>query len=98
MRIHKMKILAACMAIAFSVTLYMAVENTQVSNEIEKYNILKDAIIKNAVLCYAIEGFYPPSIKYLEDNYGLVVNHDKYVVSYRIFASNIMPGIEIYLK
>ncbi len=86
------------MAIAFSVTLYMAVENTQVSNEIEKHNILKDAIIKNAVLCYAIEGFYPPSIKYLEDNYGLVVNHDKYVVSYRIFASNIMPGIEIYLK
>ncbi|HBD63290.1 MAG TPA: hypothetical protein DC038_02520 [Clostridiales bacterium] len=98
MKIHKLKILSICIVIAFSIALYIAVENTQESNEIEKYNILKDAIIKNAVLCYAIEGFYPPSIKYLEDNYGLVVNHDKYVVSYRIFASNIMPGIEIYLK
>ncbi len=98
MKIHKLKILTICIVIAFSIALYMAVENTQKSNEIEKYNILKDAIIKNAVLCYAIEGFYPPSLKYLEDNYGLVINHDKYVVSYRIFASNIMPGIEIYLK
>lgn len=70
----------------------------QKANEEEKFEILSDAIKRSAVQCYAIEGFYPPNIEYLEDNYGLVVNHDNYVVSYNIFASNIMPEIEIYLK
>lgn len=78
--------------------LYFSAENVQKSKESENLNILSDAIKRSAVQCYAIEGFYPPNIEFLENNYGLVVDHDKYVISYSVFASNIMPDIEVYLK
>lgn len=78
--------------------LYFSAVNVQKSKESENLNILSDAIRRSAVQCYAIEGFYPPNIEFLENNYGLVVDHDKYVVSYNVFASNIMPDIDVYLK
>jgi hypothetical protein len=64
----------------------------------ESYSILKDAVNKSAVQCYAIEGYFPPNIEYLEENYGLVIDYNKYIVSYNVFASNIMPDVEIFIK
>lgn len=64
----------------------------------ESYKILKDAINRAAVQCYAIEGFFPPNIEYLEKNYGLIVDYDKYFVSYEAFASNIMPIVDVFIK
>ena len=98
MKKNKFKILTVLLIILFIFYFYYSVENVQNANEEEKFAVLADAIKRSAVQCYAIEGFYPPNINYLENNYGLVVDHDKYVVSYRIFASNIMPDIEVYLK
>ena len=59
---------------------------------------LQKAVQRAVVQCYAIEGAYPEDIEYLEEHYGLYVNHDKYVVHYEIFASNIMPNIIIISK
>lgn len=92
------KILAVALILIFAFYFYYSVENARTAGEEERFDILADAIVRSAVQCYAIEGFYPPSIEYLEDNYGLVVDHDKYVVSYSIFASNIMPDVEVYFK
>lgn len=78
--------------------MYYGIENAHKKNDEENFKILSDAIVRSAVHCYAIEGFYPPNIKYLEDNYGLIVDHDKYFISYNIFASNIMPEIMVFIK
>ena len=78
--------------------MYMAVENAQNKSNEESYKILSDAIIRSAVQCYAIEGFYPPDVKYLEENYGLLVDHEKYFVNYSVFASNIIPDVEVFKK
>ena len=98
MKKNKFKILSVVVILLFAGYLYFAVENAQKGNDEEKYNILADAIVRSAVQCYAIEGFYPPDIEYLEKNYGLVVDHHKYVISYSVFASNIMPDVEIFIK
>lgn len=98
MKKNKLKIITVVLIILFTFYFYYSVENVQIVSEKQNFEILTDAIKRSVVQCYAIEGFYPPNIAYLEDNYGLTVNHNKYVVSYRIFASNIMPEIEIYLK
>ena len=98
MKKNKLKILSVVIIILFIVYLYFAVDSAQKKNDLEKYNILSDAIIRSAVQCYAIEGFYPPDVEYLENNYGLIVDHDKYVVSYSVFASNIMPDVEVFIK
>ncbi|WP_313344853.1 hypothetical protein [Sedimentibacter sp.] len=84
--------------LVFLLFFYFSVENVKTQRDNEKTYILADAIIKSAVQAYAIEGFYPPDIEYLENNYGLIVDHEKYVISYNVFASNIMPEVEIFLK
>lgn len=89
---------SVALVLLFVLFFYRSVGNVNVRRNSEKTNILADAIIKSAVQAYAIEGFYPPDITYMEDNYGLIIDHDKYVISYNVFASNIMPEIEIYLR
>jgi hypothetical protein len=78
--------------------MYIAVDSAQRKSDEESYKILSDAIIRSAVQCYAFEGFYPPDIEYLENNYGLLVYHNKYFVSYSVFASNIIPEVQVFLK
>lgn len=56
---------------------------------------LEDSIRKSAVHCYALEGYYPEDLHYLETNYGITYDHDKYVVSYEIIGENIMPDIRV---
>lgn len=56
---------------------------------------LKKAITRASVQCYAIEGRYPPSVEYLEENYGIQINRKKFGVFYDGFASNVMPEITV---
>ena len=59
---------------------------------------LKQSVVQAAVQCYAVEGAYPESVDYLEQNYGLYINHKRYVVSYSAFASNVMPDVRVLEK
>ena len=56
---------------------------------------LKNSIIQSAVHCYALEGFYPDSLAYLQDHYGLTYDRDRYAVSYEPIGSNLMPGVTV---
>lgn len=60
--------------------------------------VLESSLKKAAVNCYAIEGFYPPTIKYIEDNYNVYINKNSFTVHYETFASNIMPNIIVFEK
>lgn len=98
MKKNKFKFISVIILLLLIIYMYIAVDNAEKNSYEESFNILSDAIIRSAVQCYAIEGFYPPDIEYLENNYGLLVDHDKYFVSYSVFASNIMPEVEIFIK
>lgn len=56
---------------------------------------VRDAVIQSAKQCCAVEGSYPADVSYLENNYGLRINHDDYVVTYESFASNVMPSVVV---
>lgn len=64
----------------------------------EQLESTRRAISRAAVHCYAVEGFYPPDLSYLEERYGLRVNHEKYMVDYRPFAANMMPDITVLAR
>lgn len=56
-------------------------------------------VIKKAVInCYAIEGRYPATLEYVEEQYGLVIDKERYHVFYEVFADNIMPEITVVPK
>lgn len=67
--------------------------NNRTASEGEK--ALRQAIQKASVQCYAVEGRYPSSVEYLEKNYGIQIDYDRYAVFYEGFASNIMPDITV---
>ena len=55
---------------------------------------LEKAIKRAAIQCYAIEGFYPPNVTYLENHYGIIID-DKYIVEYKSFSGNNIPMIKV---
>jgi len=54
------------------------------------------AIIKASVQAYALEGRYPTGITYLEENYGLTLNRNKYVYHYESIGANMIPIVMVY--
>ena len=57
-----------------------------------------DSVRRSAVQCYAIEGRFPDSaegVAYLESNYGLTVDHKRYVVYYESMGDNLIPQIRV---
>lgn len=61
----------------------------------DEERMLENAIRRAAVTCYAVEGRYPETLNYLCENYGVVVNRHAYRVTYDVFASNLMPEIQV---
>lgn len=59
---------------------------------------VRNAILSSAKQCCAIEGAYPSSLSYLEENYGLVVNRSDYAITYEVFADNVMPNVVVLAK
>lgn len=59
---------------------------------------LRDSIMDTAMQCFAIEGSYPPSLAYLQDNYGLSINEEDYRVVYVASASNVPPKVDVRLR
>ncbi len=53
---------------------------------------MQDAIERAVVQCYALEGAYPPDIKYLE-NYGIAIDETELFVDYQPQGSNLRPAI-----
>ena len=56
---------------------------------------LEAVLRRTAVSCYASEGFYPPSVEYMQIHHGLQFEEEKYIIRYERFASNLMPDITV---
>ena len=61
----------------------------------DQKQVLTDALNKDIIHCYAIEGYYPPSLAYIEDHYGLTYDKTRYLVDYVPIGDNIMPSVTI---
>lgn len=67
-------------------------------NREESLQLTEQAVRRYAVQCYAVEGFYPQSLSYLEDKYSLYLDRENYIIDYRFTGSNIMPDITVFEK
>ena len=103
MKLYRVKKKHSWLGLAGSVLLFAAaaggfwcgVVNTEQSEDYASLQRTADALRKAAVSCYAIEGFYPASVSYLEEHYGVIVDYDRYAVLYDCIGSNVMPYIEV---
>lgn len=96
-RLHKRLLLAGGLLVAL-VAVWGSVQAVAgIRRDISAQTLasIKNAVLSSAVQCYAVEGCYPASLGYLEDNYGLQLNHQQYIVDYEVFASNILPDVVV---
>lgn len=56
---------------------------------------LEAAVNRDIIHCYAVEGFYPPSVSYLVESYGLNFDSDRFIVDYEYQGTNIMPSVMV---
>ena len=61
----------------------------------EQEELLRRAVNQAVVSCYAVEGRYPESLEYLEENYGIRVDREEYLVLYEVFADNVKPRFRV---
>ena len=64
-------------------------------NTAREKEILQNAIERSITQCYALEGTYPSSLSYLEQNYGLIYNKELFFVDYQYIGGNLRPDITI---
>ena len=57
--------------------------------------LVRDAVKRASLTCFAVEGAYPTTLDYLKKHYGLIYDEDRYFVRYEAFASNILPDIRV---
>ena len=65
------------------------------TNTAREKEILQNAIDRSVTQCYALEGVYPSSLTYLEENYGLIYNKEQFFVDYQYIGGNLRPDITI---
>lgn len=85
-------------AAVFAAVLYVFVQSIsamQSRTQADQLEALDRAIRRASVQCYSIEGRYPPSVEYLEEHYGVVIDRSRYFVFYEGWASNLMPDITV---
>ncbi|MEG0806435.1 MAG: hypothetical protein RR364_05835 [Lachnospiraceae bacterium] len=75
--------------------LFLALNNISDGQDLEAGKQLEDSIHRAIMTCYATEGIYPPTLKYLEKEYGIIIDQKQYAVFYEVFADNIMPTVTV---
>jgi hypothetical protein len=89
------RILVFVVSVALIVGAIFAVRFAQVRAHEQAVVSVRESVLNAAKQCCAVEGSYPASLSYLEHEYGLVINHEDYVVSYEWFADNVLPSVVV---
>lgn len=67
---------------------------THLTKQQQRINLEK-AISRDIIQCYALEGYYPPDLNYIEEHYGLTYNKSEFFIDYQIEGENIKPTFTI---
>lgn len=73
----------------------LSLTSTAQSSATRESEVLDSALRRAIVTCYAVEGRYPPSLDYIAENYGVLVDETRYSVYYDAFAANVMPTLRV---
>ncbi|WP_102379880.1 hypothetical protein [Raoultibacter timonensis] len=94
-RSRRRRLIAAIIAAALIVLCWFAY--TAISQNLREQGAasIRTAILDASMQCCAIEGSYPISLKHLEAEYGLTINHEDYIVTYEAYAANIAPSVTV---
>ena len=80
------------------VIFYFAIDSSGRSTIEKQQESLENALSRDIVQCYALEGQYPRDLEYLEEHYGLTYDKKTFFVDYRPVAANLYPDVTVIRK
>ena len=97
-RVNRLTVLSVILFVLIVVWFIISANNAGEAADKKRTDSVYSTVMNGAVLCYSIEGEYPPSIDYLKENYGINYDNNKYVVNYSYFGANIRPTVIVTEK
>lgn len=97
-RVNRLTVLSVILFVLVVVWFVISANNAGEAADKKRTESVYSTVMNGAVLCYSIEGEYPPSLDYLKENYGIKYDNDKYVVNYSYFGANIRPTVIVTEK
>ena len=91
------RLISILIFVSIAVLFFFAVDATGKSSISKQQESLENALSRDIVQCYAIEGRYPPNLEYLENHYGLTYDKTTFYVDYMPIASNLYPDVTVIL-
>ena len=79
--------------VALIVLFNYGINNLTQANEEEALEAVRNAVTRAAIQFYALEGRFPPHLEYLEERFGLQLDHERFEIVYSAFGANVMPQI-----
>lgn len=93
-----MKIRSIALMLAVIAFFVVGVTRLESGRQAQGKQQLEEAVRRTVVACYAVEGFYPSSVEYMQDRYALQYDQGRYVIRYEVVASDLMPEITVLEK
>ena len=97
-RAGRLTLLSAALFALLIIWLVISINNAGAAAEKNRADSLYRSVMNSASLCYSIVGEYPPSLEYLEENYGVQTDRGRYIVHYEYFGANIRPAVTVAEK
>ena len=91
----KRLILPLCIFGFVLVLFFVGISSVSADNERRQLESLENALNRSILYCYAMEGTYPESLAYIQENYGITYDEDLFFVDYQPIGSNIYPNLTI---
>ena len=90
-----LRLIAALLPVCVACLFVFSVRSFGTYTADKQLESLENALHRNIIQCYAIEGIYPPSLSYLKDHYGLTYDEDRFFVDYHHVAGNLYPDVTV---
>lgn len=94
-RRRRMRVAYAALAVLVAIVLVLAVGVSRSIARDQASVSLRQSVVAAAAQCRAVEGSYPAELSHLESEYGLVINHNDYVVNYEWLGDNVTPSVVV---
>ena len=74
----------------------VGLQQAEVSSRAEGMRLLEEAITRAAVHSYAVNGYFPESLSYITETFGIYIDRTRFLVHYEVFATNLLPDIRVF--
>ena len=88
-------LLSICVFFVVLLCFFQGITNFSSDTQKRQRESLENALTRSVTYCYTVEGSYPPSLTYLQENYGLIYDDGLFFVDYQYLGANILPDITI---